>query len=152
MAGAYHPRQVCSSCQDCGRTCLSKIEGSNAALTGLNAHYVARNRLLWHWRCQRHVQHGGLPAICDTQILQQPAQQRVQVFDAQKAAVREVERLLQRPDDLRQLPALLEENTRKHQVCSLLLSRNKVAGGAQSGAVVKIRNKTKLQCRSIRTI
>ena len=39
-----------------------------------------------------------------------------QVFDAHKAAVREVQRLLQHPDSLKTLPALLEENTRRLQV------------------------------------
>lgn len=40
----------------------------------------------------------------------------MQVFDPQKAAIREVEKLLQHPEDLRQLPSLLEENSRKLQV------------------------------------
>ncbi len=46
----------------------------------------------------------------------------VQAVDARKAAVEEVERLLQHPEDLKRLPNMLEEYTQKHQANKTQLS------------------------------
>ena len=40
----------------------------------------------------------------------------VQIFDPHKAAVHEVQRVLQHPEDLKRLPAFLENKTREQQV------------------------------------
>eukprot|EP00884_Botryococcus_braunii_P015579 jgi/Botrbrau1/2704/Bobra.0203s0046.1 len=45
-----------------------------------------------------------------------------QALDARKAAVEEVERLLQHPEDLKRLPALIDEYTQKHQANKAQLS------------------------------
>ncbi len=46
----------------------------------------------------------------------------LQAVDARRAAVDEVERLLQHPEDLKRLPNMLEEYTQKHQANKVQLS------------------------------
>ncbi len=45
-----------------------------------------------------------------------------QAVDARRAAVDEVERLLQHPEDLKRLPNMLEEYTQKHHANKVQLS------------------------------
>ena len=59
----------------------------------------------------------------------------MQAIDARKAAVDEVERLLQHPEDLKRLDGLLEEYTQKHQAMQLSLDAYQLGTAAESPAV-----------------
>ncbi len=76
-----------------------------------------------HWRPRLHQTERVLTLGLDSSGAEaNQLDLSLQAVDARKAAVEEVERLLQHPEDLKRLPNMLEEYTQKHQANKAQLS------------------------------